>query len=47
MKCTPKVRQTLGGAYFYEKERTKEENLLARIQNRCYNGYARKPFKLS
>ena len=29
--CTPKVRQTFVGAYFYEKERKKEQKILARI----------------
>ena len=40
MICTPKVRQTFGGAYFYEEERKKEQKILARIQNICYNGHA-------
>ena len=38
--CTPKVRQTFGGAYFYEKKEGMEYKILARIQNICYNGYA-------
>ena len=37
--CTPKVRQTFGGAFFHERNREKEEKILARIQNNCYNGY--------
>ena len=44
--CTPKVRQTIGGVYFYEKKRKKEQKILARIQNICYNGYARTSFEL-
>ena len=44
MICTPKVRQTFGGAYFYEKERNKEQKILARIQNICYTRYARTSF---
>ena len=43
MKCTPKVRQTLGGAFNYAKEET-QHKILARVQDICYNGYARKPF---
>jgi hypothetical protein len=31
MICTPKVRQTFGGAYFYEKKRKKEQKILAGI----------------
>ena len=46
MICTPKVRQTFGGAYFYEKKEGMEHKILARIQNICYNGYARTPFRL-
>ena len=46
MICTPKVRQTIGGVYFYEKKRKKEQKILARIQNICYNGYARTSFEL-
>ena len=46
MICTPKVRQTFGGAYFYEKERNKEQKILARIQNICYTRYARTSFEL-
>ena len=45
--CTPKVRQTFGGAYFYEKKEGMEHKILARIQNICYNGYAREPFRIS
>ena len=41
-----KVRQTIGGVYFYEKKRKKEQIILARIQNICYNGYARTSFEL-
>lgn len=43
LKCTPKVRQTLGGAFYYAKEET-QHKILAGIQDICYNGYARKPF---
>ena len=39
MICTPKVRQTFGGAFFDERNKEKEEKILARIQNNCYNGY--------
>ena len=41
MICTPKVRQTFGGVYFYERKEKKKQKILARIQNICYNGYAR------
>ena len=44
--CTPKVRQTFGGVYFYERKEKKKQKILARIQNICYNGYARTSFKL-
>lgn len=44
--CTPKVRQTFGGVYFYERKEKKKQKILARIQNICYNGYAQKPFRL-
>ena len=46
MIYTPKVRQTFGGAYFYEKKEGMEHKILARIQNICYTRYARKQFKL-
>ena len=46
MICTPKVRQTLGGAYFYGKKRSPIQKVLAKIQNNCYNGYASEPFEL-
>ena len=46
MICTPKVRQTFGGAYFYGKERNATAKVLDRIQNKCYNGYARQPYEL-
>ena len=46
VKCTPKVRQTLGGAYFYGKKRSPIQKVLAKIQNNCYNGYARESFEL-
>ena len=46
MICTPKVRQTFGGAYFYGKKRTTIQKILARIQNICYTRYARKSIKL-
>ena len=44
--CTPKVRQTFGGVYFYERKEKKKQKILARIQNICYNGYARTSFEL-
>ena len=31
MICTPKVRQTFGGAYFYERKEKNEQKILARI----------------
>ncbi len=31
MICTPKVRQTFGGAYFYGKERNTTEKVFDRI----------------
>lgn len=39
--CTPKVRQTFGGAYFYEKKEGMEHKILARIKNICYTRYAK------
>ena len=45
LKCTPKVRQTLGGAFNYAKEET-QHKILARVQDICYNGYAREPFRI-
>ena len=45
VKCTPKVRQTLGGAFNYAKEET-QHKILAGIQDICYNGYAREPFRI-
>ena len=45
VKCTPKVRQTLGGAFYYAKEET-QHKILARVQDICYNGYAREPFRI-
>ena len=44
--CTPKVGQTLGGAYFYVKRKKISNKILVRIQDSCYNGYARKPHEL-
>ena len=41
MLCTPKVRQTFGGAYFYERKEKNEQKILARIQNICYTVYAK------
>ena len=46
MICTPKVGQTLGGAYFYVKRKKISNKILVRIQDSCYNGYARKPHEL-
>ena len=45
VKCTPKVRQTLGGAFNYAKEET-QHKILAGVQDICYNGYAREPFRI-
>ena len=36
-----KVRQTFGGAYFYEKKEGMEHKILARIKNICYTRYAK------
>ena len=47
MICTPKVRQTLGGAYFYGKKGTNIQKILARVQIICYTRYARTQVELS
>ena len=46
MISNPKVRQTLGGVYLKEKKKKNKQKILARIQNICYNGYARTSFEL-
>ena len=47
MICTPKVRQTFGGAYFYGKKGTNIQKVLARVQIICYTRYARTQVELS
>lgn len=44
--CTPKVGQTFGGAYFYGNDKKISDKVLAGVQNICYNGYAREPFRI-
>ena len=44
MICTPKVRQTFGGVYFYGKKGTSIQKILARIQIICYTRYAKQQF---
>ena len=46
MICTPKVRQTFGGAYFYGKKRTNIQKILARVQIICYTRYAKQQFRI-
>ena len=46
MICTPKVGQTFGGAYFYGNDKKISDKVLAGVQNICYNGYAREPFRI-
>ncbi len=45
MICTPKVRH-IWRCIFYVEERTNLQKILVRIQNICYNGYAKKSFRL-
>ena len=43
----PKSQTLLEVHIFYGKNKKKEQKLLARIQNKCYNGHAREPLGLS